>query len=891
MAPLQTVSNKATGSGTAALTVALTATAAGSCLVAYVSAFGDTASPTSVTLTSGTGGTGGTYAADNWATASNSLGTAGISAAIWADNNCAAATNAVKVTTNGTGTQTIMVIVEEWPGLALTGVVDQTATPLRQSSTSSTWSVGPTGTTTQASEIIVGCAASYNTSTSSFVLGTPGTPWTEETQVQDTSTGYYQLLAAGYQPVSSTGTFTYNGTAAYKTTACIATLKTAAGSTTVVTPAVLAVSAAFPAPAVVAPFTATARALMLDCARRFYTITFLQTTIQQMALYGFNELHLHLSDNEALSIESSTVPGAVSASHYTKAQMSALVTYAAGYGIEIIPELDMPGHMGAILASAGGYAGLALTIPSTGGISMDLSQSGAITLGLALLAEYVPVFPARDWGIGGDEWMMGADASSFPALLTAAQTQFGGSATIRDLEYYFYNQMAAYLTGQGRTPHIWDDQLVTPWNIVTPSTSIIIDVWYGNTAPATLKTDGYTLVNSNQNYLYCATEFDSYPTAGSLAGFTDNEFADGGSGEQTLTGTFGVQLCAWSAAGDTDTEAQVAAGLYPAMAALANQLGAIPPVLAVAASFTAPSVHAGTGAGVTAIYYPGVVGTVARPVTGTPPVITPPPLFASASFPAAVIHAGQVAAPAALTTAAAFPAPAVQFGETAHPAVLAGTVTFPKLGFITGTGSARLPKPTLTATGRENITGRAGVTMPARTVSAAGTGGKNTGHVTLPAMTVTGTGAVSALGTGGVILPKPAPAATGKLVFTGTAAVRLPKPSLRGLGGETFTGTGSARLPKPAPAGVVHVIPYVGRGGVTLPKPSLAGTGREIITGHATARLPKPTLSGVLGEQPRGSGGVILPKPSLAGAGTRRWDYSEVWSTPDKLKVTGGTMR
>src|ERR1035441_2994710 len=92
-APLQSVSSKATGSGTATLTVALTATQAGSCLVAYVSAFGDTSSPTTVTLTSGTGGTGGTYAADNWAAATSSLGTAGIDAGIWADNNCAAGTN------------------------------------------------------------------------------------------------------------------------------------------------------------------------------------------------------------------------------------------------------------------------------------------------------------------------------------------------------------------------------------------------------------------------------------------------------------------------------------------------------------------------------------------------------------------------------------------------------------------------------------------------------------------------------------------------------------------------------------------------------------------------------------------------------------------------------
>src|ERR1039458_8605530 len=107
-----------------------------------------------------------------------------------------------------------------------------------------------------------------------------------------------------------------------------------------------------------------------------------------------------------------------------------------------------------------------------------------------------------------------------------------------------------------------------------------------------------------------------------------------------------------------------------------------------------------------ATYFPGVIGAVDRPLTGTPPVITPPPLFASVSFPAAVVNVGERVTTAVLAGTAAFPAPAVSCGQTAHPAVLAGTVTFPKLGFITGTGSARLPKPTLTAAGRENITGR-----------------------------------------------------------------------------------------------------------------------------------------------------------------------------------------
>jgi hypothetical protein len=321
---------------------------------------------------------------------------------------------------------------------------------------------------------------------------------------------------------------------------------------------------------------------------------------------------------------------------------------------------------------------------------MDLSQSGAITLGLALLAEYVPVFPARDWGIGGDEWMMGADASSFPALLTAAQTQFGGSATIRDLEYYFYNQMAAYLTGQGRTPHIYDDQLVTPWNIVTPSTSIIIDVWYGNTAPATLKTDGYTLVNSNSNYLYAYTNTNSYPTAGSLAGFTDDEFADGGSGEQTLTGIFGVQLSAWSVAGDTYTEAQVAAGLYPAMAALANQLGAIPPVLAAAAAFPAPAIHAGTG--VTPGALGGSVSFPAPAVTAaTSATATPTALATTAAFTVPALHCDETITPAVLAASSTFPAPGFSDGESITPAVLAASVSFPAAVFQSGAGITVTP--------------------------------------------------------------------------------------------------------------------------------------------------------------------------------------------------------
>ena len=210
---------------------------------------------------------------------------------------------------------------------------------------------------------------------------------------------------------------------------------------------------------------------------------------------------------------------------------------------------------------------------------------------------------------------------------------------------------------------------------------------------------------------------------------------------------------------------------------------------------------------------------------------------------------------------------------------------------ITGRGTGRLPKPGVAGAGGEKFAGTGRVTIPPLAVSGSVMVAEDAGFITVPAMAVTAAGVVSALGSGAVVVPKPTLSAGGGLVFTGAAAMSLPGLSLKGLGGQTFTGTGGTLLPKPAVAGAVIVHNYVGRGIVTLPKPAVAGTGLEIITGHGAMAVRKPTLSGVIGEQPRGSGGVILPKPSVAGSGTRRWDYSEVWSAPDKLKITGGTMR
>jgi hexosaminidase len=104
------------------------------------------------------------------------------------------------------------------------------------------------------------------------------------------------------------------------------------------------------------------RGAMLDVARHFVPVRGVERFIDLMALYKLNRLHLHLSDDQGwrLAIDSwprlaqhggSTQVGGGKGGFYTQRQYSAIVAYAAARYIEIVPEIDMPGHVHAALSS------------------------------------------------------------------------------------------------------------------------------------------------------------------------------------------------------------------------------------------------------------------------------------------------------------------------------------------------------------------------------------------------------------------------------------------------------------------------------------------------------------------------------------------------------------
>lgn len=161
------------------------------------------------------------------------------------------------------------------------------------------------------------------------------------------------------------------------------------------------------------------RGVMLDVARHFFGVQAVQRLIDQMVLYKFNVLHLHLSDDQGwrLMIESwprlaehggSTATYGDPGGYYTQDDYRALVEYARARHVIIVPEVDMPGHTHAALAS---YAEL-----NESGLAPDLytgREVGFSTFAIRkevtyrfleqVLGEIADLTPWPYLHIGGDE--------------------------------------------------------------------------------------------------------------------------------------------------------------------------------------------------------------------------------------------------------------------------------------------------------------------------------------------------------------------------------------------------------------------------------------------------------------------------------------------------------
>jgi hexosaminidase len=312
------------------------------------------------------------------------------------------------------------------------------------------------------------------------------------------------------------------------------------------------------------------RGLMVDNGRKYYSLIFLRNQIRQLAYVKQNVLHLHLSDDQGFRVESTTHPEVVSAQHYTKAQIADLVGFAARYHVTIVPEIDMPSHLDAVLAS---HTDLRL-VGADGTVNagkLDISKAAARQLATDLVNEYLPLFPGNVWHVGADEYLSQAQYANYPQLVSYAQATYGAGATGQDAFLGFVNSIDSIVRAAGKTLRMWNDGIFGAHN-VTLRSDIQIDYWSANgTSPAQFLAAGHQVLNSNDSYLYYVLGKNWKPNPATIyASFTANLFQDGSSVAVTDPGFLGTSLSIWCDIPSGETEGEVAAHILPSEQVLAQ---------------------------------------------------------------------------------------------------------------------------------------------------------------------------------------------------------------------------------------------------------------------------------------------------------------------------------
>ncbi|MFF3915228.1 family 20 glycosylhydrolase [Streptomyces sp. NPDC001852] len=324
------------------------------------------------------------------------------------------------------------------------------------------------------------------------------------------------------------------------------------------------------------------RGFNLDIARKPFSESWMEDRIRELGDLKFNELGLHFSDDQAFRIESSTHPEIVSPVHLTKAQVKRILGLANSRHITVVPEIDSPGHLGAVLA-----AHPDLQLRNASGVAtkgaIDISKPASAKLVDDLLNEYAGLFTGNQWHLGGDEYQaltVKNPQTSYPQLAAAARRKYGSGGTVADLATGWLNDRAATVRAHGRTMRAWNDGFYRGTS-VQAAKDLQVAYWTGKEIGARQPVDylgaGRKVINYNDEFLYYVLgqpQTFVYPTGQRiyeqwnprvLRGTTAVPASYDG---QILGGSFAV----WCDFPNAQTEGQVAAGIRMPLRATIQKL-------------------------------------------------------------------------------------------------------------------------------------------------------------------------------------------------------------------------------------------------------------------------------------------------------------------------------
>lgn len=309
------------------------------------------------------------------------------------------------------------------------------------------------------------------------------------------------------------------------------------------------------------------RIVHLDCGRKYFDVSYIKGIIDAMYLNGYNQLQLAFGngglrfvlDGMPQDLKDAIAQGNKNfhdstTNELTQAEMTEIISYAKGKNIEIVPLLNMPGHMDGILSS-NKYSGYKLS-GSEG--SLDLNNENAVAFGKELLSMYVEYFKTQGckfFNFGADEYGQGIRNPYIES--SVAQVNY------KQLIDYM-NACAEIIENAGMTARCFND-FVCYNNRTSCDLKKSVQVcywsnqWNGseyNTVDV-INNAGYKLINTNQKWYFVPSKADEYSKTTVLANFKTfdvTKFQNIKSGWNSTSTTYseiiggnnvGAMFCVW----------------------------------------------------------------------------------------------------------------------------------------------------------------------------------------------------------------------------------------------------------------------------------------------------------------------------------------------------------
>jgi len=225
------------------------------------------------------------------------------------------------------------------------------------------------------------------------------------------------------------------------------------------------------------------RGFMMDSARNFFPVETMKTLIELTSMAKMNVFHWHLTDDQGWRIESKRFPALqeqnlVAGEYYTQDEIRDVIEFARVRGVEVIPEIDVPGHATTIMAAYPSLScsGKPVKVAPHAGIRRVILCGGkdaVFEFLFPLLEEMAALFPSKYIHLGGDEAPK-EEWSACPHCRRRVEEE--GLANFEELQGWFTARLAARLRDLGKQVICWNESLLSE-RLPEEAPDLVIQYW------------------------------------------------------------------------------------------------------------------------------------------------------------------------------------------------------------------------------------------------------------------------------------------------------------------------------------------------------------------------------------------------------------------------------